>query len=246
MKTLIIDNYDSFTFNLYQLMGICGGNPLVVANDQLGVNDILKINPTHIVLSPGPGTVLKDKDFGISMEVIQKFHQTTPLLGVCLGHQGIAKAFGGKIITAPTIKHGKTSPIKHNQKDLFKDIPNPFLAMRYHSLCVTEENLPPDLIVTATALDDNVIMGLSHRQYPLFGVQFHPESFLTPVGETIILGLFIFGLQQVSMIIYNLLSGNIYYSGPPFEFFITLGMCFGAIIGSIFGCLSAFREDKKK
>lgn len=186
MRTLIIDNYDSFTFNLYQLIGVCGGNPLVIANDQLNINEIAKINPTHIVLSPGPGTVLKEKDFGISMEVIPKFHQTHPILGVCLGHQGIAKAFGGEIITAPTIKHGKTSPIEHNQKDLFKNISNPFLGMRYHSLCVADTNFPPELIVSARSLDDDVIMGISHRQYPLFGIQFHPESFLTPVGETII------------------------------------------------------------
>lgn len=186
MKTLIIDNYDSFTFNLYQQIGMCGGNPLVIAHDKLTTQEIIKINPTHIVLSPGPGTVLKEKDFGVCMEVIQKFYQTVPILGVCLGHQGIAKAFGGKIISAPTIKHGKTSLIEHNQKDLFKNISSPFFGMRYHSLCVADTNFPPELIVAARSLDDDAIMAVSHRQYPLFGIQFHPESFLTPVGDSII------------------------------------------------------------
>jgi anthranilate synthase component 2 len=186
MRTLIIDNYDSFTFNLYQQIGICGGNPLVIENDQINIQEINKINPTHIVLSPGPGTVLNEKDFGISMEVIQKLYQSLPILGVCLGHQGIAKAFGAEIITAPSIKHGKTSRIEHNQKDIFKNIENPFFGMRYHSLSVADTNFPPELIVAARSLDDDVIMAIQHRQYPLFGIQFHPESFLTPVGETII------------------------------------------------------------
>jgi len=186
MKTLIIDNYDSFTYNLYQYFAELKANPIVYANDKISIKEIQKLSPTHIVLSPGPGTVENPEDFGVCLEVILKFGKITPLLGVCLGHQGIAYAFGGKIEHAPAIMHGKTSQIEHNGKGLFKGVPNPFTAMRYHSLCVSENNFPPELNITARAVGETTIMGLQHSQYPIFGIQFHPESFATPEGKKII------------------------------------------------------------
>jgi|WetSurMetagenome_2_1015567.scaffolds.fasta_scaffold637104_1 anthranilate synthase component II len=195
MKTLIIDNYDSFTFNLCQYVAEAGGNPEVRTNDGISLREIEKSSFTHIIISPGPGTVENPADFGVCREVILKIGQKTPLLGVCLGHQGIAHAFGAKIVRAPLIMHGKKSAMEHGESRLFDGIPSPFEAMRYHSLCVSREDFPSVLKVTAwTTGDDSsgktagdrAIMGLKHGKFPLFGIQFHPESFGTPFGKKII------------------------------------------------------------
>jgi len=187
LKTLIIDNYDSFTYNLYQLIGSLGGNPVVHKNDQITIKRIEQQSPTHIVISPGPGTVKNPDDFGICEEAIQNFAGKIPLLGVCLGHQGIIKAFGGKIETAPKIIHGKQSLIHHNASTLFKNVPSPFPAMRYHSLCGSRHELPAELKITAISEEDDVIMAIEHCQFKLFGIQFHPESFMTDAGRQITL-----------------------------------------------------------
>lgn len=186
MKTLIIDNYDSFTFNLYQYIGELGGNPEVHKHDRITVEKIDNTEPTHIIISPGPGTVEKPEDFGVCEEIILQFMKKIPILGVCLGHQGIAKALGGTIEQAPRIMHGKTSAIEHTGEGILKNLPNPFTAMRYHSLCITETNLPDDLRITARAQGENTIMAIQHSEYPLFGIQFHPESFATPEGKKIL------------------------------------------------------------
>lgn len=189
MKTLIIDNYDSFTYNLYQYFAELNARPVVFANDRVTLKDIEKINPTHIVLSPGPGTVENPQDFGICHEVILQFGPKTPLLGVCLGHQGIAHAYGATIEHSPKIMHGKTSLIGHDGRGIFRGISNPFTAMRYHSLCVSQKKFPKELVITAKAKDDGAkttIMGLQHSKYPIFGIQFHPESFATPEGKKIL------------------------------------------------------------
>lgn len=186
MKTLIIDNYDSFTYNLFQYFAELKANPVVFTNDKITSGDIQKLNPTHIVISPGPGTVENHDDFGICGEVIRKFGPKVPLLGVCLGHQGIAYEFGAKIEHAATVMHGKTSRIEHDGRGIFKEITNPFTAMRYHSLCVSPNNFPQELIITARTKEDGTIMALQHSQYPIFGIQFHPESFATPEGKNML------------------------------------------------------------
>ena len=186
MKTLIIDNYDSFTYNLAQYFGELNANPVVHTNDSLSVEKINSIDPTHIVISPGPGTVEKSEDFGICEQAILTYMDKLPILGVCLGHQGIAKALGVKITSAPTIMHGKKSIIEHTNEGIFQNIKNPFTAMRYHSLCIDETSLPSELTITARAQDDNTIQAIQHDTYPLFGIQFHPESFGTPEGKTIL------------------------------------------------------------
>ena len=205
MKTLIIDNYDSFTYILKQYVGELGGNPEVYLNDKITIRQIEKIKPTHIILSPGPGTVEHAKDVGIIFDVIKKFHKTIPILGVCLGHQAICKFFGGKIVRAPKIMHGKRSKIYykdtgHRTQDtaesrvpssescdgIFKGVHNPFEAMRYHSLIVaTPFWMNPEVNVTAHT-EDFLIMAVQHAKYPLFGVQFHPESLGTKEGKKII------------------------------------------------------------
>lgn len=185
MKTLIIDNYDSFTFNLFQYVAELGGNPLVEKNDAVSVADIVKIAPSHILLSPGPGTVEEPADFGVCAAVIQSL-TTTPILGVCLGHQGIIYQCGGKITRAPKIMHGKTSQIIHTGEGLFRGVENPFTAMRYHSLIGERAFLPACLTVTAETMDDYLIMAIHHKERPLFGVQFHPESIGTPEGKKIL------------------------------------------------------------
>lgn len=183
MKTLIIDNYDSFTYNLYQYLAEVGGNPLVMKNEEITLADIEEIQPTHIVLSPGPGTVTNAEDFGIGMQVIQKLQGIYPILGVCLGHQGIAAAYGAKIIHAPEVVHGKTSEIIHTgDSAIFKKIPKKISVMRYHSLLVDETTLPSVLRVTARTEGDGLCMAIEHETYPLYGVQFHPESIGTPDG----------------------------------------------------------------
>ncbi|MBI4547734.1 MAG: aminodeoxychorismate/anthranilate synthase component II [Ignavibacteriae bacterium] len=179
---VIIDNYDSFTYNLVQLIGQHTKDFTVVRNDQVGVGDIQRMKPDRIVISPGPG---RPENAGICVEAIQKLGPTTPILGVCLGHQAIGYAFGGTITHAPTIMHGKTSQIHYGGNGLFKNLQNPFDATRYHSLVISHEKFPQLLTVTATT-SDNVIMGVRHKNFPVEGIQFHPESVLTKVGPQII------------------------------------------------------------
>lgn len=179
---LVIDNYDSFTYNLVQYLGELGENLKVFRNDKISIDKIKKLKPGKIVISPGPGT---PEDAGISKEVIREFARTIPILGVCLGHQCIGSVYGGNIIQAKKLMHGKTSTIYHNSKMLFEGIPNPFEATRYHSLLVKRKTLPNCLEITAWT-DEKEIMGLRHKEYLLFGVQFHPESILTKVGKDIL------------------------------------------------------------
>ncbi len=178
---LVIDNYDSFTYNLVQYLGELGEDVRVYRNDEITLGEIEALQPDHIVISPGPGV---PQDGGISNDVIRAFGPTTPVLGVCLGHQCIGHVYGGEVSRAPRLMHGKTSSIYHNGNGLFNGIPSPFTATRYHSLIV-EEALPEVLAVTAFTRDGE-IMGLQHREYPVVGVQFHPESILTEHGKRIL------------------------------------------------------------
>lgn len=179
---LMIDNYDSFTYNLVQYLGELGQRVKVYRNDALSINDIKKLAPAKIVISPGPG---RPEDAGISCEVIRQLSGKIPILGVCLGHQAIGYVFGAKIVGAKKLMHGKTSKIYHNKKDIFKGIASPFLATRYHSLLVDKKSLPDCLEITAFTAEDE-IMGLKHKVYPVWGVQFHPESILTKSGKQIL------------------------------------------------------------
>lgn len=186
-KVLIIDNYDSFTYILKQYFGEFGGNPEVFFHDRITVAQIKKFKPTHIVLSPGPGTAEEPKDVGIMPEVLEVFYKKVPILGVCLGHQMIGTFFGGKIIRAPQVMHGKRSFIYHEKGKLFKGVKSPFEAMRYHSLTLHFPMSHGQCPIEETAwADKHVIMGIQHKQYPVFGVQFHPESLGTPDGKKII------------------------------------------------------------
>ncbi len=178
---LLIDNYDSFTFNLAQYLGELGAPPMVRRNDEITIDEIDTLKPTHIVISPGPG---RPEDAGISVEAIRRFGASTPLLGVCLGHQGIGIAFGGAVIRAPQLMHGKTSPVQHDGRGVFRDVPQSFVAGRYHSLIVGEP-LPAGLEASART-EDGTIMGVRHREYPIHGVQFHPESVLTGEGKQLL------------------------------------------------------------
>jgi anthranilate synthase/aminodeoxychorismate synthase-like glutamine amidotransferase len=178
----VIDNYDSFTYNLVQYLGELGAEPRVFRNDQVTIGALHALKPRAFVISPGPGT--PQKDSGISNDVLREFSGQVPILGVCLGQQCMGYVFGGEVVRAPRLMHGKTSLIHHNGRDLFRGLPNPFEATRYHSLIVTEP-LPPVLEVTAFTKEGEV-MGLRHRQHPTFGVQFHPESILTQGGKQII------------------------------------------------------------
>ena len=190
MKFLIIDNYDSFVYNLAQRLGELGVTSDVIRNDQLTINQIKNGNYNAIVISPGPGTPDDERYFGICKEVIQELGPTTPILGVCLGHQGIISCFGGKVVNAGNVRHGKTSQVKHYNDSMFNGIKNPFRATRYHSLVGDKTIIPNSLKVTAIAEDDGEVMGVSHKEYLIEGVQFHPESILTDEG-TKILGNFI-------------------------------------------------------
>ncbi len=181
---IVIDNYDSFTYNLVQYLGELGVDLHVFRNDKITVDEIEEKKPEKIVISPGPCT---PREAGISVEVVQKFSGKVPILGVCLGHQSIGKAFGGKIVRAPKLFHGKTSDIFHDGRTIYKGIPKPFTATRYHSLIVEKESLPECLEISAwTENDDNPIMGMRHRSHPTEGVQFHPESILTIEGKNIL------------------------------------------------------------
>lgn len=179
---LVIDNYDSFTYNLVQYFGELKSNPVVYRNDRITIEKIKKLNPDQIVISPGPCT---PKEAGISNEVIKTFAGKKPILGVCLGHQCIGYVFGGKVIRAKQIMHGKTSEIYHKNGGLFQGLPEPFTATRYHSLLVEKKSLPKDLEMTAWT-KQNEIMGLRHKSLPVWGVQFHPESILTQGGMQIL------------------------------------------------------------
>jgi anthranilate synthase/aminodeoxychorismate synthase-like glutamine amidotransferase len=179
VRILLIDNYDSFTYNLYQYLGELGAATRVVRNDELTADAALAWAPERIVISPGPGT---PDQAGISLELVRKAAGRVALLGVCLGHQALGQAFGGCVVRAPALMHGKTSEIHHDGRSLFAGIPNPFTATRYHSLVVARESVPECLEVSAWT-DDRLVMGLRHRQFPLEGVQFHPESILTPAGK---------------------------------------------------------------
>ncbi len=175
---LVIDNYDSFTYNLVQYLGELGADPRVWRNDEITIAEIKRLHPKRIVISPGPKT---PKEAGISCDVIQAFSGKAPILGVCLGHQAIGHVFGGKVIRAANIMHGKTSMVYHDRDSLFKKIPNPFVATRYHSLLVEKKSLPDILKITAWTKDQE-IMGLKHKSHPTWGVQFHPESIMTSSG----------------------------------------------------------------
>jgi len=179
---LLIDNYDSFTFNLYQYLCELGAEVVVRRNDALTVADVRALGPERVVISPGPCT---PDEAGISVELIRELAGEVPILGVCLGHQAIGVAFGGQVVRTPRLMHGKTSRISHDGRGVFAGLPNPFIATRYHSLMVDEASLPDDLVVTARS-EDGVIMGLRHRRYPVEGVQFHPESILTEVGKDLL------------------------------------------------------------
>ena len=179
---LMIDNYDSFTYNLVQYLAEIGQEVEVVRNDKISIEEINKLNPKYIVISPGPCT---PNEAGISLSLIEAFKGKIPILGVCLGHQSIGQAFGGKIIHAQTIMHGKTSKISHNNKGVFMGIKDPFIATRYHSLVIDRESLPDCFDITAWT-DDNEIMGIKHKELAIEGVQFHPESILSEHGHDLL------------------------------------------------------------
>ncbi|CCP38064.1 anthranilate synthase component II (plastid) [Chondrus crispus] len=180
---LIIDNYDSFTQNLVQYVGELGFDTHVSRNDEIDIHDILQVNPSHVIISPGPG---EPSSTGISLELIKLYANKIPILGVCLGHQSIAYVYGGKVIQLSQPVHGKISEIVHNNTDIFHHLPNPFLAARYHSLVIDNKSLPSDIEVTART-HDGIIMGCRHKSYPLLrGIQFHPESLWTDHGRSII------------------------------------------------------------
>jgi len=179
---LIIDNYDSFTYNLYHYLGELGADVTVYRNDKITLDEIAALGPEKIVISPGPCT---PKQAGISCDTIKRFGATIPILGVCLGHQSIGAAYGGAIIRAPSIMHGKLSDVSHDSKTIFRDVKNPFAAMRYHSLVIDPKTLPNELTVSART-DDGVIMAVRHKSFPLEGVQFHPESILAEEGKKLL------------------------------------------------------------
>lgn len=182
MKILVIDNYDSFTYNLVQLLGKQKCKLLIKRNDELTIDETRKFMPDKILISPGPG---KPEDSKISLDIIKEMGSQIPVLGVCLGHQAIGIIYGAKVIKAPQLMHGKVSLIKHDNKSVFKDIPQNFTATRYHSLIVERDNLPAELEISAETRD-GIIMGMRHKNFPVEGIQFHPESILTVEGENII------------------------------------------------------------
>ena len=186
MKFLIIDNYDSFVYNVAQRLGELKVSSDVVRNDKITIDEIKKRNYDAIIISPGPGTPEDKRYFGICKNVIQELGPTLPILGICLGHQGIIDCFGGRVINAGNVRHGKTSQIKHYDDSLFKGVKNPFRATRYHSLVGDKTIIPDSLKITAVAEDDGEIMGVSHKEHLIEGVQFHPESIMTDEGKKIL------------------------------------------------------------
>ncbi len=185
MNVLLIDNYDSFVYNLYQRLGELGASPSVVRNDAVTLKEIRGMDPDALVLSPGPGHPANARDFGVCAEVLREISPQTPTLGVCLGHQGIGCAFGARVGHAARLLHGKTSPIRHDGRTIFQGLPDPFTAGRYHSLAIERDSVPRDLEVSATA-EDGEIMAVRHRRFPVEGVQFHPESILTAHGPALL------------------------------------------------------------
>ena len=179
---VVIDNYDSFTYNLVQYLGELGADLQVIRNDAVDVEEIERMRPERVVVSPGPGN---PRQAGVSLDVIRRLGPTTPTLGVCLGHQAIGEAFGATVARAPAQMHGKTSDIRHDGKGVFTGLSNPFLATRYHSLVVLADTVPAELEITARA-EDGQVMGLRHRRFPIEGVQFHPESILTVEGKRLL------------------------------------------------------------
>ncbi len=186
MKVLVIDNYDSFVYNLVQYLGELGGEPIVYRNDQITLQQAMALNPERIVISPGPGTPEEPHYFGVCSAILQKMSCKIPTLGVCLGNQGIIYAFGGKIVQARRLMHGKTSRIRHNGMGVFEGVKNPFTATRYHSLVGDRSSIPSCLEITAESMDDSEVMGVRHTTYPITGLQFHPESILCEDGKKII------------------------------------------------------------
>jgi len=186
LKVLVIDNYDSFVYNLVQYIGELGGDPVVYRNDRITLKQAMQLNPQRIVISPGPGTPEETRYFGICSTILQKMSRKIPTLGVCLGNQGIIHVFGGKIVQAKRLMHGKTSIIKHDGEGVFEGVRNPFTATRYHSLVGDRSSIPSCLQITAESADDGEVMGVRHRTYPIEGVQFHPESILCEDGKKII------------------------------------------------------------
>jgi anthranilate synthase component 2 len=185
LNVLVIDNYDSFVYNLVQYIGELGAEVLVFRNDKVTLEQVKRLKPDRIVLSPGPGTPEEARYFGVCTKILQDVSRTVPTLGVCLGHQGIIHAFGGKIVSAKRLMHGKTCAVKHDGKGIFNGVRNPFTATRYHSLAGDGFSIPPCLQVTAVSIDDGEIMGVRHAEYPIEGVQFHPESILCEDGKLV-------------------------------------------------------------
>ncbi len=186
MKVLILDNYDSFVYNLAQYVGEIADEVVVKRNDEVNIPEVQRFSPDKIIISPGPGTPADPRYFGVCTEVLRKVSNETPTLGVCLGHQGIVHSFGGKIVRAKRLRHGKISPIRHDGKGIFRGLENPFEATRYHSLVADGRTLPDSLEVSARSEDDQEVMGVRHRVFPIEGVQFHPESILTVHGHRMI------------------------------------------------------------
>jgi anthranilate synthase component II len=187
VRVLILDNYDSFVYNLAQYVGEIADEVIVKRNDEVSLSKVVKLSPDKILISPGPGTPADPRYFGVCLDVLRKVSSETPTLGVCLGHQGIVQAFGGRIVKAKRIRHGKTSPIRHDGRGIFRGLKNPFEATRYHSLVADRRTLPSSLEVSAESTDDQEIMGVRHKKFPVEGVQFHPESILTMDGHRIIM-----------------------------------------------------------
>ncbi len=186
MKVLVIDNYDSFVYNLVQYIGELGPEIIVYRNDQITLEQAKALKPDRIIISPGPGSPEDPRYFGVCKAILKEISPKVPTLGVCLGHQGIISTFGGKVVAAKHLMHGKTSIIKHDSKALFSGVQNPFTATRYHSLAGEQDTIPSCLEVTAVAVDDGEVMGIRHVKYPIQGVQFHPESILCEDGKIII------------------------------------------------------------
>ena len=185
MRTLVVDNFDSFTFNLVQYLGELGADPVVFRNDAITPKEAEALEPDAIVISPGPGNPVNPKDFGVCAELLTGLSRTTPTLGVCLGLQGFAHVYGGKVVHAPRILHGKASAVHHDGRTIFEGVPTPFQAARYHSLIVDADTLPAELERTAWT-EKGELMGARHKRYPIEGVQFHPESILTEHGKTML------------------------------------------------------------